>query len=562
MAHLYKKIKNGREYYYIRETQRVYGKPTTINQVYLGTSDKVQAFLRGLDRKHREGFSPKEFGSVFLFHELDRAVDLAGLVNQILPPKKRTRGPSLGELFFYAAMNRAIAPTSKRHLASWFESTDIQRIRPLRLESLNSQNFWNHWDRVTPEALERISAAFFRKVHALLSPHQEDLVVEFTNLQSTPSAASYFPEAELLPLKRVGLALVTERASGVPVGYQILPGGVPPEGLAEPELKDLFKQLARVGVATKDLTFLFNHEVELEGMIGRLDAEENLHFLAACSPALAPEVAGHPLSEFRPLPCRTNQKLLAAGREAEQVLYYETKAPCFGRPRRLIAIYDPRSFREKQQDLRARLVRLRKEFLALQKGYRPGDDPEPLKAQLTEVCRRLELQPAVFRFHYPATPDVAVALEIDQAEVDRQARLFGRRLIVTDREDWGIAAICQAYLERCISEPRFSEPQSPFYVALMPLYHWTDSKVRIHVFSCILAITYLALLCRQMHYAGLPFSPKEAMEEMRSLRTAIHVVSPDGKLKRILENITETQEAILHALGYGVREGKIVPLGD
>ena len=54
---------------------------------------------------------------------------------------KKIRGPSLGEIIFYAAMNRAIAPTSKRKLAAWYEQTDIQRIRPVRLISLSSQNF-------------------------------------------------------------------------------------------------------------------------------------------------------------------------------------------------------------------------------------------------------------------------------------------------------------------------------------------------------------------------------------------------------------------------------------
>ena len=56
MAHLYKKLKKGHEYFYIRETQRVYGKPTTINQVYLGTADKVEAALG------TGGFSPKTNG--------------------------------------------------------------------------------------------------------------------------------------------------------------------------------------------------------------------------------------------------------------------------------------------------------------------------------------------------------------------------------------------------------------------------------------------------------------------------------------------------------------------
>ena len=134
MAHLYKKLKKGHEYFYIRETQRVYGKPTTINQVYLGTADKVEAALGKrwvLPRKNSGRFSPST-------NSIDK-VDMAGMINEILPPKKRVRGPSLGELVFYAALNRAISPTSKRQLATWYETTDIQRIRPLRLESLNSQ---------------------------------------------------------------------------------------------------------------------------------------------------------------------------------------------------------------------------------------------------------------------------------------------------------------------------------------------------------------------------------------------------------------------------------------
>ena len=86
MAHLYKKIKKGHEYYYIRETQRVYGKPTTINQVYLGTADKVQAALG------KGGFSPKEFGSVFILNELDRRWTWPELSTRSCPPRKRPRG--------------------------------------------------------------------------------------------------------------------------------------------------------------------------------------------------------------------------------------------------------------------------------------------------------------------------------------------------------------------------------------------------------------------------------------------------------------------------------------
>ena len=61
------------------------GKPTTVNQVYLGTADKVETLLG------RGGFSPKEFGSVFILNELDKDLDLAGIINEILPPRSAPR---------------------------------------------------------------------------------------------------------------------------------------------------------------------------------------------------------------------------------------------------------------------------------------------------------------------------------------------------------------------------------------------------------------------------------------------------------------------------------------
>jgi hypothetical protein len=41
MAHLHKKNKGGRAYYYIRESTSVGGKTVITNQVYLGTLEKI-----------------------------------------------------------------------------------------------------------------------------------------------------------------------------------------------------------------------------------------------------------------------------------------------------------------------------------------------------------------------------------------------------------------------------------------------------------------------------------------------------------------------------------------
>lgn len=560
MAHLYKKVKNGRDYYYIRETQRVYGKPTTINQVYLGTADKVQELLK---QEKGRGFSPKEFGSIFVINELNRSVDLPGIVDDILPPKKRTKGPTLGELLFYAAMNRAIAPTSKRQLASWYESTDIQRVRPLRLESLNSQNFWNYWDRISEGDLERMALAFFRQVHSMLPSHQEHLVVEATDIYSpTPQPSRVLLEGGL---PRVGLAIVSERFNGVPLFYQAYPGGLPETGFYLFYLDSLLARLPQVGVKAQDFTLIFSQGIESEAVLQRIDSQDHLHFIASYALDFAPELAKIPLKEFRPLPCRLNERRIASGEEDHQILYHETQGVYLNRPRRVIITFDPKVFQKKYQDLRTRVHKLRKELLTLQKHVqhedRPGLDAQAVEAHLAQVCQRLHLSPSVFSWSITqenGRPSLTFQLEQDQ--LSKSVLQFGKTILITDREDWDAPEICRTFMERCVIDASDPQAKSSTHVTLMPLYHWTDSKVQVHMFVCVAALTYLALLNQHLMDAGLPLSPREAILEMRGLATAIFLTGIDGKLKRALNSITDTQNAILKALGYQVEEGKVVPL--
>ena len=58
--------------------------------------------------------------------------------------------------------------------------------------------------------------------------------------------------------------------------------------------------------------------------------------------------------------------------------------------------------------------------------------------------------------------------------------------------------------------------RSLFQKALLPLYHWTDSKIRVQCL-CVAALSYLTLLCQRLAAAGIKMTPNEAMEELREL---------------------------------------------
>ncbi len=579
MAHLYKKVKKGHEYFYIRETQRVYGKPTTINQVYLGTADKVQAILG------KGGFSPKEFGSVFALNELDRELDLAGLINEILPPKKRVRGPSLGELVFYAALNRAIAPTSKRQLANWYETTDIQRIRPLRLESLNSQNFWNHWDRISDGDLDKIKTAFFKKVHSLLPAQGHRLVIEAVNISSPPKPSAFagMPQAdqdflaEHFDQQRLGLALITEWNAGVPFYYQSYSGGLPATGFYD-HLERLLAKVSSQGVAVQDVTLLVNQEMDAAPIIERIDAQEGMHFIVSYAPDFAPELTEISLKDFRPLPGKRSNQTSPAVQEDEKILYYETQAPFWNRSRRVVITFDPRAFHKSYQDLGKKVQRVRKEMVALQQRHVQEANQEKaiaaIKAHLAQLCHRLKISPALFQLNFSQEKgQFRLEFQLDHRQMASVVRHFGKNILITDREDWRAEEIYDTCMTRAVLGPDLGkngngvrpygnakDNRSLFQRALLPLYHWTDSKIRVHLFVCVAALTYLTLLCQRLAGNGIKMTPNEAMEELRALRTSIHAQDGEGKLKRTIEEITDPQAAILETLGYQVQDGKVTPL--
>ena len=156
MAHIHKKMKKGRPYYYIRETARVDGKPRVVNQVYLGSLEKIMRMATeggGLPDK----IQVQEFGALWLANLVEQEIGIAELINNIVVPEKYETGTSVGDYFLYAIYNRMIDACSKRAMSSWYKNTAIQSIRPVKVENLSSQQFWKKWDTVSEKQIQHIA---------------------------------------------------------------------------------------------------------------------------------------------------------------------------------------------------------------------------------------------------------------------------------------------------------------------------------------------------------------------------------------------------------------------
>src|SRR5437660_11167722 len=140
MPSLTKKIIRGKPYYYLRECQRVAGKPKIVSTIYLGPR---QSILDILMRPEPAQLAIYEFGASAAVWDMAQAIDLLATIDRHVP-KRASQGPSVGQYLLMAAFNRCMAPCSKAQIADWYQKTALRRLLTLSSWQLSSQRFWGN----------------------------------------------------------------------------------------------------------------------------------------------------------------------------------------------------------------------------------------------------------------------------------------------------------------------------------------------------------------------------------------------------------------------------------
>jgi len=181
MAHLHTKIKKGRPYYYVRETARVGGRSKVVNQVYLGSADRIMEMVLARDQIDISKLQIQEYGSLFLANLVESYVGASEIINSVAEEEENGKSPSIGEYFLFSVFNRMIEPRSKEALSKWYKNFAVHWIRPIDVDALNSRMYWKKWDNLSTEQLQEIAYRFFHKVNSLVPLESDCLLFDTTN---------------------------------------------------------------------------------------------------------------------------------------------------------------------------------------------------------------------------------------------------------------------------------------------------------------------------------------------------------------------------------------------
>ena len=189
-------------------------------------------------------------------------------------------------------------------------------------------------------------------------------------------------------------------------------------------------------------------------------------------------------------------------------------------------------------------------------------DPDVIWERYYRLCERLHISSDLFDLDFSQSRGkLSMRFQKNAYRVERKRSTFGKNIIITDNIDWTTTEIVEAHLGRWQVEDRFRQSKDDELVVAQPLRHWTDSKIRCHLFTCVAAMTYLRMLELRLEGAGVKRTAADVMDDMRHLHSVLSFTNGRSKPRRCLETPTKTQAEVLSALGHQVdKKGVLQPL--
>jgi transposase len=102
------------------------------------------------------------------------------------------------------------------------------------------------------------------------------------------------------------------------------------------------------------------------------------------------------------------------------------------------------------------------------------------------------------------------------AGLAREKQIEGKYVITTGERDWSVLEAVAFYKELSAVEQGFRQLKD--VLAMRPIFHQVEHRVKAHIFVAALALLVQRLLQRRLVEAGIDFSPQRAMQALSTVR--------------------------------------------
>lgn len=541
MASIVSKLISGRAYYYLVESARVEGKPRIVSQQYLGPADEVLARLSGTSPGEPGRSRHLAFGDLAAVWSVLSRLRVTEIVDEVAGPRRKDAAASVGTYVALCVANRIVAPCSKLAFSKWWAKTVGPRLVKIPATALDHRRFWDAMESLSPEVLCEIERRVAAHAQTEFGLDLSGLVLDMTNFatfidsgnETNTIAKRGHAKQKRFDLRLVGLALVVTADGAVPVLSHAYPGDRPDVTQFPAVVSELAARFKELTHGTERLTVVYDAG-QNSAANQELVEESGLSFVGSLVVSSHPDLLAVARSRFR---------VVDEGR-FPGLSAFESRATALGADRRVIVTHS-RTFHARQargfdQTTAAALRRLGDLSARLERGKTRRSRAE-VETEIAEILSPRWLSRVITAELVGERPkELRVSFSVDLKSRRRlEAEIFGKRILFTDREDWSAAEVIAAYRSQAIVESGFRQLKDRQVISFSPMFHWTDSKIRVHVLCCVLALAVAHLMRREAARSGIHMSVRELVGALSGIEETVLLYEGERGRPRARRMLTE-----------------------
>jgi transposase len=559
MATLQQKKVNGHKYWYIVESRRVNGKPRPVVLEYLG---KAEDLLRRL-KDVQKGIKLKSYahGSVAALLSIAEKLDICQSINKQVKASKNYMAKTpirnhltAGATLMLAAIGRSCTIASKDAWSDWARTTSLEYLLSLNFSKIDSQHFWDMMDSFPEEAIEKVETEILQNVAKMYSIESDTLFYDTTNYytfinttnQNSSLARRGKNKQKRSDLKQIGLALVVTRKDMIPLFHHTYEGNMNDSKVFKSVVGKIKDRLTALGMELENHTLVFDRGNNSKKNLELLQ-ELGMHYVGALTPYHHKQLLEESASQMQDV--TVNGETLSACKLRKSIW------------ERDMAIVVTISDKLKEGQIREiynnidkcehALIKINTSLLKSSSKKRTKDQ---LDTSIKSVLSKYQMSSIIsYSIDVDADSNMRINYQIQYATLANIEEDMGFRILMTDRHSWETAEIIKAYHGQSFVENTFKNMKNQQHLSFHPQYHWTDHKIKVHNFCCVLGYLMSALVWKQARekadFEGSLDTLLRTLDKIR-LGTILENTGSKGRPKAIymLETTDEVENKLLSAL--------------
>lgn len=559
MATIQSKKSRGYKYWYIVESRRVNGKPRPVVLAYLGKADDLLKRLHGLYELKLKSYS---HGAVCALINVAAKLEIVDILNKYVKASRHyvaekpvRNNLTVGITFLLGAIGRVCMPTSKMGWWNWAKTTSAEYLLRCSLSKVDSQHFWDLMDSFPEDAIFLAEQEILQRLLEVYKIHTDTLFYDTTNfftyIDTTNTHCDIAQRGnnkqKRNDLRQVGLAMVVSKEDYIPLFHHSYQGNLQDGTVFREVVEKIKDRMQSLGLNQDTHTLVFDRGNNSKKNLAIVKSLR-FYYVGALTPYHHKEVIDRAIEGMTNI--TVNYETLAVYRE---------KSIIWGDEKTILVFVSDRLKAGQIQGIYQSLDKKEKSLKELQKALA---NPKGRKRDRKDLEKKIRTITAgqylkdVIKWKLIEIEDCKYYMDyyIDNEQLHCVEEKLGFRIIMTNRHEWTSQEIITAYYGQSKIEHAFRNMKNPYHLALKPQYHWTDQKIKVHYFICVIGYLLSSIIWRE---AKLKTGNKESLDNLLDLLnnirlgTMLEESKKTGKPKATykLEEMNEVEKRIMIALG-------------